>query len=65
MLDTGLVGSPSLQGWQGSDKQEGVAVLNNCAVALGSDNDFGLLDNQSSFSVVHLATCLKTLYAGM
>lgn len=66
VLDTGLIDdevAPKVAGWKGSDKQEGVAVLNQCVLALGSDNDFGFGDDQSSLSVVHLSKCLKPLYA--
>ncbi len=52
-------------GWVGSTaKQEGLAALGNCVVAIGDDNDFGLGGNpQSQLNIVRLPKCLTQLYS--
>lgn len=56
---------PICAGWVGSTaKQEGLAALGDCVVAIGDDNDFGLGGNpQSQLNVVRLPKCLTQLYA--
>ena len=52
-------------GWQGStSKQEGITALNDCVLAIGDDNDFGVLQGlQSQLNIVQLGTCMTELYA--
>lgn len=49
-------------GWEErgvSAKQEGVALVNSCVVALAADNDFGLEGQpESSVTFVQLDRCL-------
>ena len=61
VLDTKLIsgGSPTIDNWKGNDKQEGVAILNDCVIAMGSDNDFGYLVNESNLSIIQLEKCLS------
>lgn len=58
-------------GWNSrgiSDKQEGMAVINACVVALGADNDFGIgSSGPATMTLVQLPSCLtkydKAAYA--
>ena len=63
-LDTMFIsdsGSPTIDNWQAIDKQEGLTILNDCVIAMGADNDFGYLYNESHLSVVQLEKCLSEL----
>jgi hypothetical protein len=43
-----------------TDKTEGMALVNDCVVALGADNDFGSVGNaESTLVLVQLGTCLS------
>lgn len=67
VLDSGLTkkGTPLVEGWTATDKIEGVTIINGCSIALGSDNDFGYADDQSTLSVINLDKCLPDIYAEM
>eukprot|EP00892_Ulva_mutabilis_P008435 jgi/Ulvmu1/5964/UM026_0087.1 len=62
-----VMDSAVVEGWEArgvSAKQEGVALVNACVVALAEDNDFGLEGQPvSSVAVVQLERCLPS-YAG-
>ncbi len=64
-FDTGLIGnSTNVTNWSGTDKQEGILMLNDCTLAIGDDNDFGLgLTGPVKLEVVQLAECISSLCA--
>jgi hypothetical protein len=69
LLDSGLIedgeSAANILNFRSVDKQEGIAILNNCVVAVGTDNDFGLDDDPSNFSVIQLSKCIKTAWRQM
>jgi alkaline phosphatase len=50
------------EGWTYSMKQEGFTLLNDCVMAFGDDNDFGLEGNtEAGVVTVQLGECVNTL----
>lgn len=69
-LAAGDVSGPGASGyvpnWRGLERQEGMAILNECVLALAEDNNYGLSGfGASRLSVVQLQACLPAVYEGM